>query len=398
MKASKSKKNTSKASPSKLGTRKAGTQPSALKKNITKSKLAPRLTSKDEFKRVQAEIVEDSADHLAAHSKEDTAGDSEIDLQSELDLQPNSGADPEIIEDFSDSEDAEHMSQLPVVISPTTTKSVTTLDPLTLYLQEIQKYPVLSREKEMEVAKKYYDSKDPAAAELLVKSNLRFVVKVAAEYAKFSAKMIDLIQEGNVGLMHAVKEYNPYKGNRLITYAVWWIRGYIQEYLMRQFSLVRIGTTANQRKLFYQLRKQKEEFEKMNSPEAIKALSKQLDIPEDEIREMTQRMAFRDVSLDKPVDGDDDSVSLGSLLKRSDGSDPIDDQLALAEQIEKLKEAIEKVRPQLSEKEKIILEERVLNEEPLTLQEIGEKYKITREAVRQNEVRLINKIKTALGL
>lgn len=167
---------------------------------------------------------------------------------------------------------------------------------------------------------------------------------------------------------------------------------------MRQFSLVRIGTTANQRKLFYQLRKQREELEKMSSPEKIKALSKQLDIPEDEIAEMTQRMAFRDVSLDKPVDDDDDSVSLGSLLKRTDGADPIDEQLALAEQIEKLKEAIDKVRPQLSDKEKIILEERVLNDEPLTLQEIGEKYKITREAVRQNEVRLINKIKVALGL
>ena len=143
-------------------------------------------------------------------------------------------------------------------------KGLATTDPLSMYLNEIRKYPLLTREQEVEIAKKYYETKDPALAQTLVKSNLRFVVKVAAEYAKFSSKLIDVIQEGNVGLMHAVKEFNPYKGNRLITYAVWWIRGYIQEYLMRQFSMVRIGTTANQRKLFYQLQRQKKELEKMS--------------------------------------------------------------------------------------------------------------------------------------
>ena len=316
--------------------------------------------------------------------------DDHVNMQTSDDIEIETAANEE-------GPDYSNAVQLPVLVSKGS-KSVTTLDPLALYLREIQRYPVLSREEEKKVATKYYETKDAASAETLVRSNLRFVVKIAAEYAKFSAKMIDLIQEGNVGLMHAVKEYNPYKGNRLITYAVWWIRGYIQEYLMRQFSLVRIGTTANQRKLFYQLRRQKEELEKMNTPEKIKQLSEQLGIPEDEVREMAKRMSSRDVSLDKPVDSDEDSVSLGSLLKNTDGSVPIDDQLALAEQIENLKDAIERVRPSLTEKEKIILEERVLNDEPLTLQEIGEKYKITREAVRQNEVRLINKIKKALGV
>lgn len=269
---------------------------------------------------------------------------------------------------------------------------------LTMYLNEVRKYPVLSKEEEQKVAKKFYDTKDPAAGELLVKSNLRFVVKVAAEYSKFSNRMIDLIQEGNVGLMHAVKEFNPYKGNRLITYAVWWIRGYMQEFLMRQFSMVRIGTTANQRKLFYQLQKQKAELEQMSSPERILELSHQLGIPEDEISEMVKRISSRDVSIDKPVGDEDSGVSLGSLLRKDDGSLALDDKLALEEQIDLLKEAIEKVRPDLSEKELIILEERILNDEPLTLQEIGEKYKISREAVRQNEVRLINKIKAELKI
>ena len=273
----------------------------------------------------------------------------------------------------------------------------TSKDPLTLYLQEIRKYPLLSREQELELAKKYYDTRDPKLAQALVKSNLRFVVKVAAEYAKFSSKLIDVIQEGNVGLMHAVKEFNPYKGNRLITYAVWWIRGYIQEYLMRQFSMVRIGTTANQRKLFYQLQRQKQELEKMSSPENIAQLSHKLGIPEDEITEMAKRLSSRDVSLDKPSSSDEDSATpLSTLLKKEDGSLPLDEQMALDEQLTLLMDAISSLRESLSEKEKILLEERILSDEPLTLQEIGDKYKITREAVRQTEARLMKKIKEAM--
>lgn len=306
--------------------------------------------------------------------------------------------DHEVIDMSTEVEDA---ALLPVELIKTAASSnlpATTKNLLTMYLNEIRKYPVLSKEDEQKIAKKFYDTKDPAAGELLVKSNLRFVVKVAAEYSKFSNRMIDLIQEGNVGLMHAVKEFNPYKGNRLITYAVWWIRGYMQEFLMRQFSMVRIGTTANQRKLFYQLQKQKTELEQMSSPGRILELSHQLGIPEDEITEMVKRISSRDVSIDKPIGDEDSGVSLGSLLRKDDGSLALDDKLALEEQIELLKKAIEKIRPALSEKELIILEERILNDEPLTLQEIGEKYKISREAVRQNEVRLINKIKAELKI
>ena len=282
--------------------------------------------------------------------------------------------------------------------APTFSKSIArSHDPLTLYLTEIRKYPLLTREQEAELAKRYYDTKDPQLAQTLVKSNLRFVVKIAAEYAKFSSKLIDVIQEGNVGLMHAVKEFNPYKGNRLITYAVWWIRGYIQEYLMRQFSMVRIGTTANQRKLFYQLQRQKQELEKMSSPENVALLSHKLGIPEDEITEMAKRLSSRDVSLDKPSSSDDDSATpLSTLLKKEDGSLPLDEQMALDEQLSILMEAVDSLKKSLSEKERILLEERVLSDEPLTLQEIGDKYGITREAVRQTEARLMKKIKDAM--
>ena len=271
------------------------------------------------------------------------------------------------------------------------------LDPLALYLSEVRKYPVLTREQELDFAKKYYESKDPAIAQHLVKSNLRFVVKIAAEYAKFSNKLIDVIQEGNVGLMHAVKEFNPYKGNRLITYAVWWIRGYIQEYLMRQFSMVRIGTTANQRKLFYQLQRQKQELEKMSSSENIALISGKLGIPEDEVIEMAKRLNARDVSLDKPASSSDDNATpLSALLRKEDGGLPLDEQLALEEQLSLLMAEIDSLRADLNEKETILLEERVLSDEPLTLQEIGDKYGISREAVRQTEVRLMKKIREAM--
>jgi RNA polymerase sigma-32 factor len=138
-----------------------------------------------------------------------------------------------------------------------TTADSTSSDPVAIYMAEVRRYPLLTREQEQELARRYRETGDKRAAEALVTSNLRFVVKVAAEYSRFGARLIDLVQEGNVGLMHAVREFNPYKGVRLITYAVWWIRGYIQDYLMRQYSMVRIGTTQSQRKLFYRLQKRK---------------------------------------------------------------------------------------------------------------------------------------------
>jgi len=376
----KKKVSTKKVSAKKVPAKKVSSKKTTVKpvkKANTKLK-AP----KEKVKKVHAVLVEDHHEH-----------DEPIDdVHAQHDLV---GADLDEAQAADELEIEQPTHQLPSIVSD---QGVRSRDPLTTYLNEIRKYPVLSREDEMKLAKRYFETKDPEAAQALVRANLRFVVKIAAEYARFSSRMIDLIQEGNVGLMHAVKDYNPYKGARLITYAVWWIRGYIQEYLMRQFSMVRIGTTANQRKLFYQLQRQKNELEKMSSPENIAQLSHKLGIPKDEVEEMAKRVSGRDVSLDKTSDDDSGgTLSLGSILSKEDGSLPLDEQLALSEQLKFLKDAIDSIKADLNEKEKIILEERVLNEEPLTLQEIGEKYHITREAVRQNEARLINKIKTALA-
>ncbi len=336
-----------------------------------KSKASPSKIVKNEARQVTATVVDDDVQTNNSVEIETPTGD----IAEDIDLTPE-----------------------PIEIKalvPSHEKGLVSRDPLVTYLNEIRRYNLLTREQEFEIAKKYYETKDPQFAQELIKSNLRFVVKVAAEYSKFGAKMIDLIQEGNVGLMHAVREFNPYKGARLITYAVWWIRGYIQEYMMKQFSMVKIGTTPNQRKLFYQLQKQKEELEKMGHV-GVLALSEKLGIPVDEIEIMQTRLNYRDVSLDKPLDADGD-ITLQDVQRRSDEV-PVDEKLAQNEMIEILRSKIDEIRPLLNEKEKIILEERLLNDEPLTLQEIGEKYGITREAVRQAEVRLMKKIKERMGV
>ena len=266
-------------------------------------------------------------------------------------------------------------------------------DPVALYMAEVRKYPLLTREQEQELAMRYRETGDKRAAEMLVTSNLRFVVKVAAEYSKFGARLIDLVQEGNVGLMHAVREFNPYKGVRLITYAVWWIRGYIQDYLMRQYSMVRIGTTQSQRKLFYRLQKEKELLESMGQEPSVQLLSSRLGVSESDVETMSQRLQGRDVSLQTAVD---DNGKTTLLDFESSDDIPIDEQMGHAEMLSLLHEGIEDLKDSLNDRERELLEDRLLSDEPLTLQAIGEKYGVTREAVRQMENRLMAKIRKIL--
>jgi len=376
-------------------------------KNIktTKVKKSKKKNSSSEDVRVvQAEIVDAKSELQESNPMNQSEYPFELDKEAEYEESeepsqfedsshgPNEESDIPEETEFSKPPRAKPSKNLPTVAQ----KSIVSSDPLVTYLNEVRKYPLLTREQELEIAKKYFDTKDPIAAQTLVQSNLRFVVKVAAEYSKFGSKMIDLIQEGNIGLMHAVREFNPYKGTRLITYAVWWIRGYIQEFLMRQYSMVRIGTTQNQRKLFYQLQKQKERLDSVEFETNIDKISEKLGIPVDEIRDMAQRLSQRDVALDKPV-FEDSPTSYGDL-QNDTSSLNLEDKVGREEEVSILKKKLEELRPDLNEREKILLEERILNEEPLTLQEIGEKYGITREAVRQAEVRLMKKIKSKMGV
>ena len=288
-------------------------------------------------------------------------------------------------------------ARLPRVVNSAASEEkawATSVDPMTTYLAEIRRYPLLTKEQENQLAIRYRETGDAKAAEQLVTSNLRFVVKIAAEYSRFGAKLIDLVQEGNVGLMHAVKEFNPYKGVRLITYAVWWIRGYIQEYLMRQYSMVRIGTTQNQRKLFYRLQKEQNALDSHGNAPSVAMIAGKLGVTEEEVETMSKRMSGRDVSLSAPLDEDNPGASLIDL--EVSGEPGADTTIGHFEEISILKQNLEKLRPSLSAKETYILEMRILADEPQTLQEIGEHYGVTREAVRQLEARLIGKIRKAV--
>lgn len=335
-----------------------------------KSKAAKHKSLKG-FKAVEAEVVDTST---PVH---------------EPDLLENEH--PTILDDFPADPIHEEQPQLTGDTEP----GLTSTDPVARYLAEIGRYPLLSREEEQRLAVLYRETGDAKAAEKLVTSNLRFVVKVAAEYSKFGARLIDLVQEGNVGLMHAVKEFNPYKGVKLITYAVWWIRGYIQEYLMRQYSMVRIGTTANQRKLFYQLQREREKLEKMGFEQGLAQISGKLGVSPEEVQEMQGRLSGRDISLDAPVteDGTARRIDLQTV------EDPmhIDEELDHREQLHLLMDKIEALKPELNERELFLLDARLLSDEPMTLQEIGDKYGTTREAVRQMEVRLMNKIRKSVA-
>ena len=266
------------------------------------------------------------------------------------------------------------------------------LDGLSKYLADLRKYPLLTPKEEHDLAVRYKETGDRAAAEKLVTSNLRFVVKIAAEYSKFGAKMIDLIQEGNVGLMHAVREFNPYKGVKLITYAVWWIRGYIQEYLMKNYSQVRIGTTQAQKKLFYHLNKEKSKLDSLGNAPDVKLLSSRLGVTEDEVREMETRMSGRDLSIDAPQ-GDEDGGRRWIDNQKDGATEGADETLAHSEEKEIFYREIDKVIELLNDKEKYLLQHRILGDPPKTLQEVGDHFKITRERARQLEERVIEKIK-----
>ena len=247
------------------------------------------------------------------------------------------------------------------------------------YMYEISKYPLLTKEDEKKWTQLYYEKKDRQALRILVQSNLRFVVQVATEYSKFGSRLIDLIQEGNTGLLKAINEFNPYKGVRLITYAVWWIRGAMQEYLMKQHSIVRIGTTPNQKKLFYKLRK--EEIPQLDSAIHTKLLSDQMGVSVKEVDTMKKRLSYKDVHLD--------NLEHQSTAENSH----LEEDIEQKQEVQILKKIVNQLRPSLSQKEIYILDHRVLSENPLTLQKIGNQFKVTRESIRQIEARLLKEIK-----
>ncbi len=273
-------------------------------------------------------------------------------------------------------------------------KALVPFDPLQRYLAEVRRYSLLSREEERRLAVEYKEFGNIEAAYKLVTSNLRLVVMIAREYQRAFRNLLDLIQEGNIGLMEAVKNFDPYRGIRFPSYAVWWIRAYIIRYIMNNWRMVKIGTTQAQRKLFFNLQKEKERLKAEGFTPGPKLLAQRLNVKEGEVVEMEQRLANRDLSTDVPI-GDDEEATMLHFL--ADNKETPEERFADAEYRRVLSEKMEEFARTLKDKELVIFRERLLNEEPLTLREIGEKYGISRERVRQIEERIKKKLKTYLG-
>jgi len=274
------------------------------------------------------------------------------------------------------------VAQLPVVA-----------DSLRLYMNEIRKFPLLSEEEEHRYAVSFFEDKQLTAAHSLITSNLRFVVKVAYEFRHYGLKMLDLIQEGNIGLMMAVRKFNPYKGVRLISYAVWWIKAYIQNHIISSWSLLKIGTTQAQRKLFFKLRQTKSAFAgNSDAEEDNLSAAQSLHVSEQEFSEMEQRMQG-DCSLNAEIPGSDGATALESLA-----DDRLNQEQLLVEfqENQNLQQKVASAVSQLNEKERYIIEKRITADEPLTLQEIASHFSISRERVRQIEEGALRKTKQAL--
>jgi RNA polymerase sigma-32 factor len=265
----------------------------------------------------------------------------------------------------------------------------TPFDPLRKYLSEVSRYQVLSRDEEFEVAKRIYEDNDKDAAQKLVMSNLKLVVKIALEYYNTYINILDLIQEGNVGLLHAVKKYDPYKGTKFSTYSSFWIRAYILKYIMDSWSLVKIGTTQSQRKLFYRLNKEKQKLEALGIFPAPKLLASTLDVREEEVEDMEKRLAYADVSMETPIHDEGDNTIM-DMMKSEENVEEI---VADKEKDEIIVSRVKEFKKALNEKEVYIFEHRILSEEPVTLQEIGAHFGISRERARQIENKVVKKFK-----
>jgi RNA polymerase sigma-32 factor len=298
-------------------------------------------------------------------------------------------------EETGDRSDLEGAGRGAKTVPPVRATDVVRYDPLEAFLREIQQYPLLGPEEEKALADRYVATGDVQAAARLVTSNLRLVVKIAFEYRRAYRNIMDLVQEGNIGLMHAVKKFDPTRGVKLSSYAAWWIRAYILRFILNNWRLVKLGTTQAQRKLFFNLNKERARLRTMGIEPTTAALAERMGVAEREVDDMDRRLKGDDVSLDAEIsDGEGRSLTRLDLI-----ADPsaLQDSLFLdADFDDAFKHRLRDFGAQLGGKELFIFQNRLVGSEPLTLQEIGDKFGVSRERIRQIERRLLDKLRRFL--
>ncbi|NMC63350.1 MAG: RNA polymerase factor sigma-32 [SAR324 cluster bacterium] len=267
-------------------------------------------------------------------------------------------------------------------------------DPLTAYLREISRYPQISKEEEFNLAVRYREHSDLKAAYKLVLANLWLVVKIARDYEAAARNVLDLIQEGNIGLMEAVKNFDPYKDVRLPSYAIWWIKAYIIRFIIANWRLIKIGTTQAQRKLFFNLKKEKERLEREGFSPMPKLIAERLNVRESDVIEMEQRLSLPEMSIDAPISQEDSDSNLGSIIPS--GEMDAEEILSRKQTKELILSSLNEFSSVLNEKEAVIFRERLVGEEKATLHDLAERFSLSKERIRQLESRVKEKLKAFL--
>jgi len=286
---------------------------------------------------------------------------------------------------------------LPAKSSGISPANFSDLDPLKQYLKEVSRYKLLSIEEEQELTQQLLETGDIEVAKKLVMANLRLVVKIAMEYRSAYKNVMDLIQEGNIGLMKAVSKYDPSKGAKLSYYASWWIKSYILKFILDNFRLIKIGTTAEQKKLFYNLMREKERLLNQGIEPDIKLISQNLGVSEKAVNEMDLRLSSQgqEISIDTPVGSDDSTGTISDFIEGKEAG--IDEELAHLESLQILEENLGDFIKDLKPRDQEIFKKRLLNEVPMSLQAIADDYGVSRERIRQIETRLLEKLKVYMS-
>lgn len=338
---------------------------------------------------IEAEVVEGEVDEAKGQgtSKSEVVEAEVVDEAMPEDVAP--ATDEEL-------EELEREVARTMAAAPEGSTALAKRDPLAAYMSEARRYPLLSREEEHELAVQWIEHGDVEAGRKLVTSNLRLVVKIANEYRRGYQNLLDLVQEGNVGLVKAVQKFDPYRGVKLSTYSGWWIRAYILKFILNNWRLVKIGTTQNQRKLFYNLRKQQAALKAAGVDPTPEKIAEALDVSPAEVVEMQKRLAAPDASLNAPVRADEEGSGRTKMdLIEDEGDDP-EDSVGQAEFKQLLGEKLRRFGSTLSGRELEIFRDRLMSDEPVTLQELGDRWGVSRERARQLEKRMVLRLREFL--